>query len=306
MSNKIETWQLKFRQRLPLWLKEAYTAKRIRAWHRDCGGQTYVSFSGGKDSCVLLHQVRKICPATPAVFVDTGLEFPEIRDFVDTIDNVVVVRPKMSFKQAIEKYGFPVVSKEVSQKISEARTTRSEKLLHKRLYGDTNKYKSGKIPNKWQFLIKAPFKISHKCCHYLKIEPLRRYEKESRRRPFVGIMATNSHARKQRYLKHGCNSFLAKKKQSIPMGFWVEADIWGYIKKHKVPYSGIYDLGYNNTGCMFCLFGVHRESFPNKFEMMHKTHPKQWDYCINKLKCGEVLSYIGVNFDRKAGLLWQE
>lgn len=44
------------------------------------------------------------------------------------------------------------------------------------------------------------------------------------------------------------------------------------------------------------MFGCHLEKSPNRFERMKKTHPKQYDYCINKLKLGEVLDYIGVKY----------
>ncbi len=108
-SWKLEPWQLKQRQVLPLYLKEAYTEKRIKDWYTHWHGNVSVSFSGGKDSTVLLHQVRKIYPEVPALFVDTGLEYPEIKDFVRTIDNVTWLKPKMPFHKVIEKYGFPVV-----------------------------------------------------------------------------------------------------------------------------------------------------------------------------------------------------
>ena len=81
---KIEYWQLKQRQGQPLDIKEQLTANRIKAYYERLEGNVYVSFSGGKDSTALLHQVRRIYPNVPAVFVDTGLEYPEIRDFVKT------------------------------------------------------------------------------------------------------------------------------------------------------------------------------------------------------------------------------
>ena len=84
---------------------------------------------------------------------------------------------------------------------------------------------------------------------------------------------------------------------SLPIAFWTEQDIWQYIHKYNVPYSSIYDMGYTHTGCMFCMFGVDQETYPNRFQRMQKTHPKQWDFCINRLGCGKVLDYIGVPYD---------
>lgn len=47
---------------------------------------------------------------------------------------------------------------------------------------------------------------------------------------------------------------------------------------------------------MFCMYGVHLEKEPNRFQKMYYTHPKQWDYCINKLGLKEVLDYIHVSY----------
>ena len=90
---KLEYWQLQQRQGQTLEIKEQMTASRIKAYYEQLEGNVYVSFSGGKDTTVLLHQVRRIYPNVPAVFVDTGLEYPEIRDFVKTIDNVIWLKP---------------------------------------------------------------------------------------------------------------------------------------------------------------------------------------------------------------------
>ena len=290
----IETWQLQQRQSLPLQAKIVLSQDRIRKWYGYWNGDVYVSFSGGKDSTVLLDLVRSIYPDVPAVFVDTGLEYPEIREFVKTIDNVIWLKPKMRFDKVIEKYGYPVVSKENAQKIFEIKNTKSDKLRNKRLYGDVNG--SGKLPEKWKSLVDAPFKVSHMCCNKIKKEPVKRYEKESNRKPIVGTMAENSRLRKTSYLQHGCNAFDSKRPMSTPIAFWTEEDIWNYIKEKELSYSKIYDIGYKNTGCMFCMFGVHLEKQPNKFQLMQETHPKQYDYCINKLGCGKVLDYINVPY----------
>lgn len=48
---------------------------------------------------------------------------------------------------------------------------------------------------------------------------------------------------------------------------------------------------------MFCMFGVHLEERPNRFECMKATHPKQYLYCMNQLGLEQVLSYINVDID---------
>ena len=109
-------------QALPLKLKVRLTQQRIREWVSEFGTDgVYVSFSGGKDSTVLLHIVRGLYPDVPAVFCDTGLEYPEIRQFVKTFDNVVWLEPKKNFFQVCEEYGFPLISKEVSECVYGAR-----------------------------------------------------------------------------------------------------------------------------------------------------------------------------------------
>lgn len=287
---KLEHWQLRQRQGQPLDIKEQLTANRIKAYYERLEGNVYVSFSGGKDSTALLHQVRRIYPNVPAVFVDTGLEYPEIRDFVKTIDNVVWLRPKMPFNQVIEQYGYPVISKETAPKIKEIRITKSEKLKHKRLYGDEKG--NGKIPDKWQFLINAPFKISDRCCHIMKKGPVKKYEKETGRGAIVGTMAADSRLREGSYLQKGCNSFEGRP-MSTPMAFWLESDVWNYIKKYGIKYSKIYDMGYTRTGCMFCMFGLHLDK-SNRFEHMKKTHPQIYNYCMEKLGLREVIRYCGI------------
>lgn len=103
-------------QALPLSAKIRMTELRIRAWVEEYGEDgVYVSFSGGKDSTVLLTIARRLYPNLKAVFVDTGLEYPEIRQFVKRFDNVDWLKPKLTFKQVIDKYGYPFISKEVSE-----------------------------------------------------------------------------------------------------------------------------------------------------------------------------------------------
>ena len=93
---------------------------RIREWYDHFEGKVYVSFSGGKDSTVLAHLVHDIYPDVPLVFSNTGLEYPEIQSFARKM-GAEFVRPKMMFSEVISKYGYPIISKEVSAAIYYAR-----------------------------------------------------------------------------------------------------------------------------------------------------------------------------------------
>lgn len=289
---KITHEQFLHRQSLPLEMKEILTTEKIKEWYEHWNGEVYISFSGGKDSTVLLDMARKVYPDIVAVFADTGLEYPEIREFVKTIDNVVWLKPKMQFPEVIEKYGYPIISKEQAQYIHDYRTTKSEKVKHIRIHG--NKWGLGKVRKKWMHYLDAPFKISHKCCDKLKKYPFYVYERQTGNHPIVGSMATEGRMRQMMYLKNGCNAFDNNRPISNPMAFWVEQNVWDYIQKYNLPYSKIYNMGYERTGCMFCMFGVHREKNPNRFMKMKETHPKHYKYCMEKLGLDEVLTWMDV------------
>lgn len=301
---------LKQRQSLPLKLKIELSKNRIKQFYEHFDGKVYVSFSGGKDSTVLLHLVRSLFPEVSAVFVDTGLEYPEVRSFVKSFDNVTILRPEMSFNKVIEEYGYPVISKEVAQFIEDNRKNpngyTAKKFNPNSDY--VKKYGSRFCLAKWNFLKDSDIKISSQCCRIMKKTPAKKFEKESGLKPYIATMAAESNLRKQEYIKKGCNSFESKRPASTPLGFWTEQDILQYLVENNLPYCSVYGeikqdkngkyytTGAKRTGCMFCMFGVHNEKSPNKFELMRETHPKLHDYCINKLGCGRVLDFIGVKY----------
>ena len=118
---KLEDWQLKQRQSLPLEAKIILTRKRIIDFYEYYDGKVYISFSGGKDSTVLLDIVRKIYPEITAVFCDTWLEYPEVRQHVKNYENVVILKPEISMREIIKKYGWNFPSKDVAECIYYAR-----------------------------------------------------------------------------------------------------------------------------------------------------------------------------------------
>ena len=111
---------------LPLERKIQISQTRIIEWYNHYHGNVVVSFSGGKDSTVLLHLVRSIFPDVKAVFSNTGLEYPEIQKHVMSVENVDIVRPTMRFDEVISTYGYPLIGKEVAEAIYYARRIRSQ------------------------------------------------------------------------------------------------------------------------------------------------------------------------------------
>ena len=132
-------------QSLPLSAKIQMTERRIREWIDYHGADgVFVAFSGGKDSTILVDMARKICPEIPAAYVDTGLEFQEVREFVKRCENVEILRPKINFRQVIRKYGYPFIGKEVAGCVHGARRY-MEKLLQKESGHGSDR--SCRIPN---------------------------------------------------------------------------------------------------------------------------------------------------------------
>lgn len=321
---------LKMLQALPLDLKIEKSMARIREWVYHYGEDgVYVSFSGGKDSTVLLDLVRSEFPNVPAVFFDTGLEFPEIRDFVKSVPNVELVHPtrynkktrqyeRVSFRDIIKDYGYPIISKPIAETVRLAKKNIADGNLDtfrvQRINGTLEMSpgrKSFYNCAQWKFLLDAPFDVSEKCCDLMKKNPAKQYTTRTGRVPFVATMAHESLTRKTTWLQYGCNAYDGRNPQSKPLSFWTEQDILAYIVEHNLPYATVYGdivqdkngeyttTGCDRTGCVYCAFGVTQELRPNRFESLKETHPQLWDYCMRPMSTGglgmqAVLDYIGV------------
>lgn len=256
--NKHLPHDLKQMQSLPLESKIIMTQQRIRQWYDHWDGEVYVSFSGGKDSTVLKHIVDNMSGVydVPAVFVNTGLEYPEIQRFVKDIKagkwdcfnpDVVILRPEMRFDEVIKKYGYPVVSKSVSRTIHYAKLNISQgkesTIYIQQLKGEALDHQ-GRVSlynkKKWAYLLDAPFNTHNACCDVMKKRPIHTYEKETGRKPIVGTLAAESMNRYSNWVRYGCNAFDGGKPRSAPLSFWTEQDVLHYIKKFNVPYCSVY------------------------------------------------------------------
>lgn len=308
-------------QALPFDLKISLTVRRLRDWIGYYGEQgVYLSWSGGKDSTVLRHIIMQHWPNVESVFVNTGLEYPEIQRFVkaakDRGEPVTILRPEMRFDEVIKKYGYPIISKEISQTVYEAgrslKSGKTDTVKIKKLNGDIeNKTGSGKSRydhSKYKPLLYVDFAVSDRCCNVMKKGPAKKYSKETGKTAILATMAKESKLRETSWLRFGCNGFDMESPTCRPMSFWTEQDVLEYIKRYNVEIPSVYGeivyrdepgqmrleeitgenigcealctTGCDRTGCIFCGFGAHLEKGEGRFERLKRTHPRQYEYCI--------------------------
>ncbi len=297
-------------QSLPLSAKVVMTKRRIKDWYDYWDGRVYISFSGGKDSTVLLHLAREVYSDIEAVFINTGLEYPEIQKFVKTFDNVTILHPDMRFDEVIKRYGYPLIGKEVAEKIYTARRAGPVSRAWKKFEADSEIAQAHKgiySYARYKPLRDSDIPISHRCCFEMKKKPAKRYEHRTGKKPITGQLACESLLREREWMSKGCNAFDSTRPISNPMSFWTEQDVLQYIKNFKVSIASVYGdvvfaknsdqirlefedglpcgklctTGCKRTGCIFCAFGAHLEKpGEGRFEHLKETHPKQYAYCI--------------------------
>lgn len=243
--------------------------------------KVYISWSGGKDSTVLLDIARRMYPDILAVFCATGNEYPDIMKFVRDAKkdgaNIQIIRPKMTPREVWAKYGFPLVGKELSYYIHQVQYNPDAKIARLRMSKDTQ----FGISEKWKWLVNEPYAIHNACCDKLKKEPMHRFDKESGRSPIIGTMASESRRREKEYLKNGnCNYFESRSAKSQPLSIWTDSDIWTYIDRFNLPIAEIYHKGATRTGCMGCGFGAQFAD-DTRFRVLLANYPKCYDMVMN-------------------------
>lgn len=291
----------------------------------------YFSYSGGKDSTVLLEILADFCKEYGyklfVVFCDTGLEYPEIRKFAEYNAKRIAekygiemefvrLRPDMIFKDVIITFGYPIISKEISNIIYGARHSENKKQSYinklKGLNPDGSYSEYKQQYKKYEILLQAPFEISNRCCVKMKEQPAMRYEAETGKKPIVATMAAESKQRLDGWCKTGCNAFDSDRPMSKPISFWTEQDILSMILKENIEIAPVYGevvkdfkkmgqadgqmsmtdfgidvqdeplktTGCTRTGCIFCGYGCHLDKGVTRFQRLKITHPRLYEYCI--------------------------
>ena len=252
----------------------------------------------------------ELFPSVEAVFVNTGLEYPEIQQFVKSFENVTILRPTMRFDEVLKTYGYPIISKKVSKGIDRYRkgATWAVNAMNGKhcVTGEPCEFQKDRY-GKWKPITETSFMISDKCCAVMKEAPLQKFARQTGKKPITALLATESYRRAQAWLRTGCNAFDSKNPMSKPMSFWTEQDVLQYIKKYNIPIASVYGevvykeepeqmrveefgiencgteslctTGCDRTGCVFCAFGAHNDK-ESRFERLKETHPRQYQYCI--------------------------
>ena len=241
-----------------------------------------VSFSGGKDSLVLLELVRRALPDEDfrVLFIDTGIEFPETVDYVHSSskllgfeDRLIVESvPEELFWEAFHKFGPP---------------------------GRDFRY----------------------CCKFAKLAPIQKAISQTfpdtKCISFVGQRRYESFRRAVSDTWQ--NQYVPNQINVSPIQNWTALMIWMYIKWRKLPYNRLYEEGYERIGCWVCpstdmaqlrlLRKKHKKEYEKLKEGVEKWRrrrnlPKSyWDYGLWRFKkipkkIANVLSF-NLNFLEK-------
>lgn len=333
------------KQDYPYDVKVAYAEKKAKEFAEECDnrGLNYHVSVGGLDSITLFLFLQHIGITCPAVSV-SSLEDKSIQK----IHKELGIIPLPSAKRAdgtfwskvnvLNELGFPVLSKEIAAKIEllQNPSEKNKTVRHAIITGETGEYggwqKNSRMKLSAKWLDKfagyenqnegtcyqiAPFKVSSKCCYYLKEKPADDWAKEHNSVPFLGLMASEGGRREKALKMHGCNYFGKSTIRSAPFAIFNRQDIlqlaldlhtpipeiYGTIEKNER--GELYTTKAQRTGCNMCGFGIQLESRPNRFDMLYERNPKEWDFWMNHC-CkdengndygwGMVLDYIGVEW----------
>lgn len=326
--------------------KVKYAKIRAREFVQECDKRdlNYHVSVGGLDSITLYLFLKSIGIDAPGISVS----FLEDVSIQKVHKQLGIERLKSAVKpdgthwtksEILQEFGFPVLSKEIAAKI-ETLAHPSEKnatVRHAIITGETGAYggfqKNSRMKMSQKWLKKfggyanevegtdyqiPNFKVSSKCCYYLKEKTCDDWAKEHNSVPFVGLMASEGGRRAKSLRINGCNYFGASTIRSAPFAIFSRQDLLKLALDLNVPVPEIYGTierkedgtlyttGAQRTGCSMCGFGIHLEKRPHRFDQLAERNPLEWKYCMyecctdpetgEKFGWARVLDYIGVEY----------
>jgi len=295
---------------------------RIEELYHETGGKCYISFSGGKDSTVLL-ALTKLCidaytlPAEgiPAIFSNTGIEMGITVDFVKWCKesgwypSVEMIRPEKSFDWCLKTYGKPVRSKLRSEFLRRWQLgNRTENVYRSFVVGISNRGKhSGrtKLADRDAHFLSDDFPIlaSPMCCTILKKRPFKHYAKKNGVTGYAygirtdegGARALNTERYKEQKGGKICTSISGGFIKKAPIIDWTDEDVEEFIKAYNVPLSKAYtEFGFNRTGCMACPFNPHVDW---DLTYLHDHEPNRYKAAMHWLKDVYIAQGVKLPFD---------
>lgn len=324
-DKKIAYFRVK--QQLPYDFKIAYAEVRAWKFYNECAKRDlncHVSV-GGLDSITLYLFLKSIGINVPAVSV-SGLEDKSIQEVHKQL-GIIRLKPLKSKVDVIKEFGFPILSKEIANKINllQRPSDDNRTVRHAIITGETGDYGGNrsnsrmKLSQKWLELfggyenenenvnyLKPDFMVSDKCCYYLKEKPCDDWAKENNSVPYLGLMASEGGRRQKSLMINGCNYFGASTIRSAPFAIFSRQDLLRLAVDLNVPVPKIYgtieqDSNGNlyttkaqRTGCSMCGFGIQMEKFrPHRFDLLYRNNPDEWDFWMNKVGFGQVFDWIG-------------
>ena len=257
--------------------------------------QITLSFSGGKDSTVLIQLIKEIQleDKINIVYSNTKMEFETINEFIQSFDNVQIIEPQTALPIIYLKHGLPIHSKHTSEMLSRLQkhnfdfvndTFKSfEELIIKYpkcksalkfLTGSNSKLN---CPNWLKRQLKdIEFKVSNKCCEELKKKPLKLYNKQNNiKMNLIGIRKAEGGIRSAQY--KSCIVYGDVHKY-FPLFHFTDEDIDTIIEIKNIKISDAYTkYGMKRTGCVACPFS---KNWKEELEILKKYEPKKYEYAI--------------------------
>lgn len=199
---------------------------------------------GGLDSITLHIFLKSIGINVPAISVSL-LEDKSIQRVHKAL-GVTILTPSKTKVEVLNECGFPVISKRIAGKIEllQNPTDRNTTVRHAIITGECGKQghfqkdSRMKLPQKWLNLFggyeneregvmyyKPNFKVSNRCCYWLKEKPCDDWAKEHSSYPFLGLMASEGGQREEALTDHGCNYYGKTTMRSAPFAPYLRNDI---------------------------------------------------------------------------------